>query len=58
MVDYLPSTIESLRTTILKLGFLDEGDLTDSLAACRKHLAKPETSFTMYTLAQAWGRTA
>jgi hypothetical protein len=32
MVDYLPSTIESLRATILRLGLLNEGDLMDSLA--------------------------
>ena len=44
MVDYLPSTIESLRATILRLGLLNEGDLIDSLAHCRQHLAKPETS--------------
>jgi hypothetical protein len=30
MVDYLPSTVESLRTTILRLGLLNEGDLIDS----------------------------
>lgn len=42
MVDYLPSTIESLRATILRLGLLNEGDLIDSLADCRQHLAKPE----------------
>jgi ubiquinone/menaquinone biosynthesis C-methylase UbiE len=58
MVDYLPSTIESLRTTILRLGLLNEGDLTDSLADCRQHLAKPETSFTLYAVAQVWGRRA
>jgi ubiquinone/menaquinone biosynthesis C-methylase UbiE len=58
MVDYLPSTIESLRATILKLGLLNEGVLTNLLSDCRQHLARPETSFTMYALAQVWGRTA
>jgi ubiquinone/menaquinone biosynthesis C-methylase UbiE len=58
MVDYLPSTVESLRTTILKLGLLSESDLAVSLAECRQHLAKSETSFTLYTVAQVWGRTA
>jgi hypothetical protein len=58
MVDYLPSTIESLRTTILRLGLLNEGDLIDSLTDCRQHLAKPETSFTLYAVAQVWGRRA
>jgi SAM-dependent methyltransferase len=58
MVDYLPSTVESLRGTVLKLGLLSEKELTTSLAECRRHLATPGTSFTMFTLAQVWGRTA
>jgi len=57
MVDYLPSTVESLRGTILKLGILGEDELAAALADCRRHLAKAGTSFTMYTLAQVWGRT-
>jgi ubiquinone/menaquinone biosynthesis C-methylase UbiE len=56
MVDYLPSTAESLRGTILKLGILNEGDFDAALAECRRHLAQPGTSFTMYTVAQVWGR--
>jgi len=56
MVDYLPSTVESLRGTILKLGILGESDLSAALAQCREHLAKPGTSFTMYTVAQVWGQ--
>jgi SAM-dependent methyltransferase len=58
MIDYLPSTIESLRGSILKLGLMREEELVTALAACRRHLAKPGTSFTMYTLEQVWGRTA
>jgi SAM-dependent methyltransferase len=56
MVDYLPSTVESLRGAILKLGLLSEADLDQALADCRAHLAKPGSSFTMYTVAQVWGR--
>jgi len=56
MVDYLPSTVESLRATVLKLGLLGEGELAAALADCRSHLAKPGTCFTMYTVAQVWGR--
>jgi SAM-dependent methyltransferase len=56
MVDYLPSTVESLRGTVLKLGLLTEADLASALAACRKHLHDPGTVFTMYTVAQVWGR--
>ncbi len=58
MIDYLPSTVESLRGTILRLGILNERDLAAALAECRQHLAKPGTSFTMYTVAQVWGRRA
>ena len=58
LVDYLPSTVESLRGTILKLGLMSESDLDAALAECRRHLAQPGTSFTMYTVAQVWGRTA
>jgi SAM-dependent methyltransferase len=58
MVDYLPSTVESLRGVILEHGLLSENDLAVALADCRRHLAKPGTAFTMYTLAQVWGRTA
>jgi hypothetical protein len=57
MVDYLPATVESLRGSVLKLGLLSEGDLDAALMDCRKHLATPGTAFTMYTVAQVWGRT-
>jgi SAM-dependent methyltransferase len=56
MVDYLPSTVESLQGTILKLGLLTGAELATCLAECRRHLATPGTAFTMYTLAQVWGR--
>ena len=58
MVDYPPSTVESLRATILELGLLRENDLAVALADCRKHLAKSETAFTLYTVAQVWGQKA
>jgi SAM-dependent methyltransferase len=57
MVDYLPSTIESLRGTVLRLGLLSEPELVAALADCRAHLRDPGTAFTMYTVAQVWGRT-
>ena len=57
MVDYLPSTVESLRGTVLGLGLLSESDLDAALAECRRHLAQPGSSFTMYAVAQVWGRT-
>jgi SAM-dependent methyltransferase len=58
MVDYLPSTVESLRSTVIKLGLLTEAEFPVVLAECRSHLRKPETVFTMYTVAQVWGRKA
>ncbi len=56
MVDYLPSTVESLRGTVLRLGLLSETELAAALAQCRAHLRDPGTAFTMYTVAQVWGR--
>jgi ubiquinone/menaquinone biosynthesis C-methylase UbiE len=58
MVDYLPSTVESLRGTIVgnKLATADELDA--ALAACRAHLRDPDTVFTTYAVAQVWGHTA
>ncbi|MEO7650797.1 MAG: methyltransferase domain-containing protein [Bryobacteraceae bacterium] len=56
MVDYLPSTVESLRSTVIKLGLLSEAEFPEVLAECRKHLRDPDTVFTMYTVSQVWGR--
>jgi hypothetical protein len=56
MVDYLPSTVESLRGTVMKLGLMTEAEFPQVLADCRTHLRTPDTSFTMYTVAQVWGR--
>ena len=57
MVDYLPSTVESLRGTVLGHKLMTENALDAALAACRTHLADPGTVFTMYTVVQVWGRT-
>jgi SAM-dependent methyltransferase len=56
MADYLPATVESLRGTITKLGLLSDDELPKLLAEMRQHLQKPDTVFTLYTVAQAWGR--
>lgn len=56
MVDFLPATVESLRGTLLARGLIAEDELETALAACRAHLARPETVFTTYLTAQAWGR--
>ncbi|HEY1505480.1 MAG TPA: methyltransferase domain-containing protein [Stellaceae bacterium] len=56
IVDYLPATVESLRGTVLGRELMTESALDAALAACRAHLADPGTVFTMYTVAQVWGR--
>lgn len=58
MVDYLPETVESLRGTVTRLGLLSEAEFPGTLAECREHLRQPDTIFTMYTVAQVWGRRA
>ena len=57
MVDYLPATVELLRGTVVRLGLLSEHEFAAVLAECRRHLEAPDTAFTMYTVAQVWGRT-
>jgi SAM-dependent methyltransferase len=56
-VDYLPSTVESLRRTIVERKLMSEAEFTAALAACRAHLRNPDVAFTTYTVAQVWGRT-
>ena len=56
-VDYLPSTVESLRGTIVGRALLSEDELNLALAGCRTHLRNPSVVFTSYTVAQVWGRT-
>ena len=56
MVDYLPATAESLRAAVLGGGLMGEADFAGALAECRAHLRDPDTVFTMYTVAQVWGR--
>jgi SAM-dependent methyltransferase len=56
MVDYLPATVESLRGTIARLGLCADHELDLALAETRRHLQNPDTVFTLYTVAQVWGR--
>lgn len=58
MVDYLPATIESIRTALVDRGILAEAELDTALAACRRHLADPDTVSTSFLTAQVWGRKA
>ena len=56
-IDYLPSTVESLRGTIIGQDLLSPAELESALDNCRAHLAHPDTVFTSFTVAQVWGRT-
>jgi len=56
MSDYMPSMMESLRGTVIKLGLLSEAELPELLAQCREHLRHPDTISTSYTVMQVWGR--
>jgi SAM-dependent methyltransferase len=58
MTDFLPATAESMRAALLQHGLMTQAELESALAACRSHLAQPETVFTTYTVIQAWGRTS
>ena len=58
MADYLPSTIESIRSTLVDRGIIAEAELDTALAACRRHLADPATVSTSFLTAQVWGRKA
>jgi ubiquinone/menaquinone biosynthesis C-methylase UbiE len=56
MVDHLPATVESLRSTVLKLGLLSETELAVLLEQCRSHLRDPGTVVRSFMVAQVWGR--
>jgi SAM-dependent methyltransferase len=58
MTDYLPSTVESLRRTIVEKGLMGADELDEAIGECRAHLNHPDTVFTTYIVAQVWGRTA
>jgi ubiquinone/menaquinone biosynthesis C-methylase UbiE len=56
MAFYLPETVESVRTVLLQRRLIDAHELDAALAACRAHLARPDTVSTFPIVAQAWGR--
>jgi ubiquinone/menaquinone biosynthesis C-methylase UbiE len=56
MVDYVPQTIESIRAVLLENGLIGASELDATVAACRAHLADPDTVSTYHTVAQVWGR--
>jgi ubiquinone/menaquinone biosynthesis C-methylase UbiE len=56
MLDFVPATVESVRSTIVHHGLVQEGELNAALTACRSHLGDPDTVSTYVTVAQVWGR--
>jgi hypothetical protein len=58
MADFLPATIESIRTTLLDKQIISDTDLDAAVGACRRHLAEPDTVSTSFLTAQVWGRKA
>lgn len=56
MAQFVPATVASVRRTILGERLIDEAELETLLAACRRHLADPDTVSTYVTVAQVWGR--
>ena len=56
MAEFLPATVESMRGTIVRHHLIDEAELDAAVAACRGHLADPDTVSTSVTVAQVWGR--
>ena len=56
MADHLPSTVESIRATVLRLGLLAEAEMPSLLEQCRRHLRDPGTVTTSFMVVQVWGR--
>lgn len=56
MADFVPSTVESVRAMILRHCLIEESELDAALAACRRHLADPDTVSTYVTVGQIWGQ--
>jgi ubiquinone/menaquinone biosynthesis C-methylase UbiE len=56
MTDYLPSTVESMRSALLEHRIISAAELDAALAECRAHLARPDAVFSLYTTVQVWGR--
>jgi SAM-dependent methyltransferase len=56
MAEYLPATVESLRGAIAQHRLIESREMDAALAACRRHLAHPDTVFNYVTVAQVWGR--
>jgi ubiquinone/menaquinone biosynthesis C-methylase UbiE len=56
MREFVPATVESVRTALVHHGLVQEQELNAALGACRSHLADPDTVSTYVTVVQVWGR--
>lgn len=56
MRDFVPTTVEAVRRTIVRHRLVQDAELDAALGACRRHLADPDTVSTYVTVAQVWGR--
>jgi ubiquinone/menaquinone biosynthesis C-methylase UbiE len=54
MADYLPATMESVRSALLEKRLI-ANELDAVIADCRTHLADPGTVSTYHTVVQVWG---
>jgi ubiquinone/menaquinone biosynthesis C-methylase UbiE len=55
MCDYLPATMESIRSALIEKHLIIPSELDATIAECRAHLADPGTVSTYLTVVQVWG---
>ncbi len=55
MADYLPQTIESIRTTLISRRIASGEEIDRLIDECRNHLANPTTVSNSFLVAQVWG---
>jgi len=55
MADYLPATMESVRSAVIERHLMMASELDAAVAECRAHLAGPDTVSTYHTVVQVWG---
>ena len=55
MADYLPATMESIRSALIERHLIIPSELDATIAECRAHLADPGTVSTYHTVVQVWG---
>jgi ubiquinone/menaquinone biosynthesis C-methylase UbiE len=55
MADYLPATMESVRSALIERRLIASGELDATIAECRAHLSGAGTVSTYHTVVQVWG---